>query len=131
MTRGIKSQSNMQVLVQLYNLVHIVGTRRNKLFGLVTAKMVLELVRERRGARLAINWSMFSRVWIPTIGSPCRSWGQGYAKFAFGNREELSAVSTCRRGQRAFISCTVSKRRRRKRVSEIWTWRRGDLSQYR
>jgi phage-related protein len=30
-----------------------------------------------------------------------------------------------------FISCTVSKRRRRRQVGKIWTWRRRDLSQYR
>src|ERR1700722_15225706 len=66
----------------------------------------------------------------PTIGSPCPPWGQGYAKFAFGNRQELSAAFTWRRGRREFMSCTVSKRRRRRLVSKIWSWRRGDLSQY-
>jgi hypothetical protein len=57
--------------------------------------------------------------------------GRGYAKFASGNRQELSAAFTWRRDRREFISCTVFKRRRRKLVGKIWTWHRGDLSQYR
>jgi hypothetical protein len=66
-----------------------------------------------------------------TIGSPCLPWGQGYAKFASGNRQELSAALTWRRGRREFMYCTVSKRRRRRLVSKIWTWRGGGLSHYR
>src|SRR6202011_5890505 len=62
---------------------------------------------------------------MPTGGSG------GYAKFASGNRQELSAAFTWRRGRRVFMSCTVSKRRCRRLVSKIWTWRRSDLSHYR
>jgi hypothetical protein len=67
----------------------------------------------------------------PDDGSLCPPWGQGYAKFASGNRLELSAAFTWRRGRREFMYCTVSKRRRRRLVTKIWTWRSGDLSRYR
>lgn len=43
---------------------------------------------------------------------------------------ESSGAFRCiyrRRGRREFMSCTVSKRRRRRLVSKIWSWRRGDL----
>jgi hypothetical protein len=67
----------------------------------------------------------------PDDWKPMSTVGSVYVKFEFGNRQELSAAFTWRRGPREFMSCTVSKRRRRRLVSEIWIWRRGDLSHYR
>jgi phage-related protein len=45
----------------------------------------------------------------PDDWKPMSTVGSGYAKFAFGNRQELSAAFTWRRGRRELMSCTVSK----------------------
>jgi hypothetical protein len=67
----------------------------------------------------------------PDNWKPMPAVGPGYARFAFGNRQELSAASTWRRGRRDYMSCTASRKRPRRPVSKIWTWREGGLGQYR
>jgi phage-related protein len=53
--------------------------------------------------RLAINWSMFRKGVDPGDWKPMSNVGAGTRKFASGNRQELSAAFTWRRGRREYI----------------------------